>query len=499
MRRASFRASALAVIILVSTPVSHARTEPVAIGCGDVTADAFTVWGRASGAGRILTEVDTDDAFSKPRNVRFGLDNDRHFAGQARIDGLEPDTEYYVRLSTGNKETITGRCRTAPAADQATPVRFVIGGDVGGQSYCRHAEHGYQIFAGIRARAPHFFIANGDSIYADGTCPESGPGGWPNVPGTFPSISDPAIDWTNSAEVRAVILDHWLYNSEDPHMTALFAETPRYVQWDDHEVVNDFGASRSTWPANVNRAGYKNLIFEAREAFLAYNPIHMADNENRLYRSFRWGRELELFVLDGRSYRDPNDHPDGPEKTLLGAEQRQWLIDGLLASDATWKVVSSNVPLAVPTGGRADQFGRDGFANGTDDDFSARTGFEYELLTILGAIESRVENLVFVVTDVHVAATLRHTVDLDNDGHALVFHELISGPLNAGMGSTLQQLDPTLRPVILFSEGGVFNFGDVEIEPATVDHPSRLIYTVRDEHGEIRSGSRLELTAQAPP
>lgn len=67
------------------------------------------------------------------------------------------------------------------------------------------------------------------------------------------------------------------------------------------------------------------------------------------------------------------------------------------------------------------------------------------------------------------------------------------------MATTLRQLDPTLRPVILFSEGGVFNFGEVEITPATDGSPSRLVYTVRDERGELRPGSRLELTADPQP
>ena len=64
-----------------------------------------------------------------------------------------------------------------------------------------------------------------------------------------------------------------------------------------------------------------------------------------LYRSLRWGRHLELFVLDTRSYRDPNSALDSQQqpKTMLGSEQLAWLKDGLASSSATWKVIVSSV------------------------------------------------------------------------------------------------------------------------------------------------------------
>ena len=92
-------------------------------------------------------------------------------------------------------------------------MSFVVGADVGGQRFCRNATTGgYSIFASIASLAPDFFIANGDMIYADGDCPADGPdgpGGWQNIPGDFPGIADPSVDWTNTAEVREVYLRHW--------------------------------------------------------------------------------------------------------------------------------------------------------------------------------------------------------------------------------------------------------------------------------------------------
>ena len=78
------------------------------------------------------------------------------------------------------------------------------------------------------------------------------------------------------------------------------------------------------------------------------------DEPYRIYRSFRWGRQAELFLLDARSYRSLNDLPDRAdnEKTLLGREQLDWLRGGLARSSATWKIVSTDVPLSIPTGTR---------------------------------------------------------------------------------------------------------------------------------------------------
>src|SRR5437016_2107046 len=121
--------------------------------------------------------------------------------------------------------------------------------------------------------------------------------------------------------------------------------------------------------------------------FFNYTPIaRNAEEPWRIYRSFRWGRDLELFLLDDRSYRSRNDLPDIAQnhKTMLGAEQLAWLKKGLADSDATWKLIACEVPLSVPTGGAAAHiWGRDGWANGTSFDFAAETGFERELLDLL--------------------------------------------------------------------------------------------------------------------
>ena len=207
---------------------------------------------------------------------------------------------------------------------------------------------------------------------------------------------------------------------------------------------------------------------------------------------------MGLFILDARSYRSENKAHDSPQnaKTLLGTAQRQWLTSGLIDSSATWKIVSCDVSLSVATGARAEELGRDSFANGTDSFPATQTGFEQELLQILKTLDTNnVINIVFIVTDVHFAGQLRYDIDLDRDGDTLLFHELICGPLNAAQVSTLPGFDPTLNPVVLYAEGGIFNFGTVRLITNGNDRPS-LQTDIRDETGTIRPGSRLLIFPQ---
>jgi alkaline phosphatase D len=177
---------------------------------------------------------------------------------------------------------------------------------------------------------------------------------------------------------------------------------------------------------------------------------------------------------------------------MLGAEQIAWLKQSLLRSESTWKVVSMDVPISIPTGSNAQEFGRDGFANGTANDFSATTGAEAELHDILTfADDNDIRNLVFVVTDVHFTMTIRYDFDANGDGDMLVLHEFVSGPLNA-VAVPPPALDPTFNPTLLYAEGNLFNFSYVRIEPGT-DGTTHLIADVRGPDGQQRPGSYVDL------
>ncbi|MCB9764123.1 MAG: alkaline phosphatase D family protein [Alphaproteobacteria bacterium] len=488
---------------LLSEPEpSPVEAAPVLTAVGDVGPDRAVLWVRASGYNRVWATVDAGAATwrSEDAPVRTAAD----FTATLPITGLPPGQtlRYALRGSTTappdeGELLAEGTFTTAPASDAAAPVKLAVMGDLGGQGYCRPAEGGYGILGAIADRAPDVVIANGDLIYADGDCPARAPDGIANLPGDFPAIAEPWVDWTDARRVREVFDAHWRYNRSDPNFIRLTEVAPLIAQWDDHEVINDFGAPWDAWHTrDPERAGYTTLVEVGRAAFFDWNPITPhPDEPHRVYRSFRWGRHLEVFIVDGRSYRSPNPQPDGPEKTLLGAAQRDWLTQAVAASDATWKVISVDVPISIPSGSQAWKAGRDGWANGVGDpttpegeeDRSVATGYEAELTGILDAWQAKgVDGVVFVTTDVHFSQTLRYT----RTG-GFTFHEVVSGPLRAWMGEP-GPLDPTFGPTSLYAESGVPTFAWLEL---SADGQSLSVATCGPD-GQPRPGSALTLKAE---
>jgi alkaline phosphatase D len=392
------------------------------------------------------------------RWLTTGVDAAHDFTGKLTFDRLALGTSYEYRVWCSTKRPNdarapngeSGRLVTPPAPDAARALRFVWGGDLGGQNACRDAAEGYTVLDRVREQSPDFFVALGDMVYADDACRKRGRFGNEQVPGPSPAAGLEGY-W-----------EQWRYNRDDPSLRRLFSALPYYAVWDDHEINTDAGPHHDVSP----RAPGRHLLPIARRAFLDYQPI--AEPAPRLYRSLRWGRHLEMFLLDTRGYRDANSAADDPRrpKTLLGAEQRSWLLEGLTRSDATWKVVVCGVPISVPTS--SEERGRDGWANG-----DGPGGFENELRSILLALRERgVRNLVFLSTDVHFATAFRYTPFADD--RAFSFHEFISGPLNAGVFAR-PDLDSTFGPDRLFFHGPDeeiadfaeaktwFNFGVVEV------------------------------------
>jgi alkaline phosphatase D len=66
------------------------------------------------------------------------------------------------------------------------------------------------------------------------------------------------------------------------------------------------------------------------------------------YRTYRVNDLLQIWLLEGRDHRDPNTDPPRPDKTLWGEEQKAWLKETLLASDATFKILISPTPMIGP-------------------------------------------------------------------------------------------------------------------------------------------------------
>lgn len=411
---------------------------------GEVSATSAVVWGRCDRATTFHAQL---DGRAEGPSTPVGPQDD--FTGKLVLLPLEPGREHRYRAWCGENERdgLSGVFRSAPAPNDAAAVRFAWSGDVGGQNVCRDVDKGYFIFDRMRERAPEFFVGLGDMIYADDACTAVGFYHNKQVPGPGVSEATAPSFW-----------EHWRYNREDAAWQRFLLTTSYYPVWDDHEISNDAGPQYDILRSDP----VPHRMAPAREAFVDYQP--MASTE-KLYRSVRWGRNLEIWLLDTRSYREANTAVDRGArlKSMLGAEQRRWLLDGLARSDATWKVVVNSVPISVPTKG-------DDFA-----DEKGRRGFHREMEAILAAVrDAHVKNLVFLTTDVHFATGFRY-----RPFPQLEFLEFISGPLNAGMFAK-QDLDPSFHPERLFFYGGpqpqevtdfaqawpFFNFGEADIDAA---------------------------------
>ena len=417
-------------VALLAVAASVAAAAPaILVAVGDVTPTSAVLWARGIGEGNL--SIAYGPAGQPPASTAtVAVTAATDLTGKVRLSDLAPATRYAYRVQSGGGAA-DGEFVTAPKPDVAARVRFVWSGDLGGGKLCRRTDGGYKVFRVMVASRPDFFLFVGDTIYADHRC-----GGPDVVPGT---------DFV-ATTLRGYHAKH-RYNREDPAAAAFYASTAVLPIWDDHEVRNDFSGRDEP------------LMPIGRQAFLDYWPIAPpAEEPGRLYRQFRWGRLLDVFILDTRQYRSSNRDPDGPGKTMLGAAQRRWLLDAVTASTATWKVIVSSVSLSVPTGPAA---AHDSWSNasvfGVPEENG--TGFAFERDFLLRAFNDRaVKNVVFIVADVHHAELIRH-----RPLPGLSLYEFIAGPLSATWGRP-RFLDQGLNPRSLFARGGVNNFGEITVE-----------------------------------
>jgi alkaline phosphatase/alkaline phosphatase D len=84
-------------------------------------------------------------------------------------------------------------------------------------------------------------------------------------------------------------------------------------------------------------------------AFIEQVPVVDPDNPKpKTNRTYKINKLLQIWMVEGRDYRSPNRMPDGPEKTIWGEEQKEWLKNTLMESDAVFKILVSPTPMIGP-------------------------------------------------------------------------------------------------------------------------------------------------------
>lgn len=248
---------------------------------------------------------------------------------QFHLSGLKPDTIYFYETQTAPPDgaphpaTLRGKFRTAPAPTTDARVRFVV---ITGQHYEKTdlpptpdaAAGDYLSYASMRALAPDFIVPTGDTVYYDS-----------GHRGAF-------------AFNRDMARHHWHRVYSLPNVIRFHLASAGYWEKDDHDTVDN-----DCWPgAKLGSLTWPEGLATFRE------QVPMGE---KTYRTIRWGKALQIWLVEGRDFRSPNTDPDGPEKTIWGTGQKAWLKRTLLESDASWRVLISPTPLVGPDRGPASK------------------------------------------------------------------------------------------------------------------------------------------------
>lgn len=297
------------------------------VQAGDVGADSGLIWTRSDRPARMIVETSATESFrraTKWHGPLIGAGTD--FTGTTRLRGLPPGEQIHYRVVLADPddprrtgEPVTGTFRTTPVG-RRDGVRFLWSGDIAGQGWGINPElGGYRVYEDMRALNPDFFLCSGDNIYADGPI--------------LPSVTLPdGRVWRNVtteekskvAETLAEFRGAFRYNLLDENLRRFNAQVPSIVQWDDHEVHNNWYPGQILDDARYTEKDTNVLAARSLRAFSEYFPVSTlppGDDEGRVYRVLRHGPLLDVFVLDMRSYRNANS-PAGSPTTRPGSSAR---------------------------------------------------------------------------------------------------------------------------------------------------------------------------------
>ncbi|ADB35183.1 Alkaline phosphatase [Kribbella flavida DSM 17836] len=378
------------------------------VASGDPHPDGVVLWTRlapeplaADGKGgmpdkrvAVRWEVAEDPRFGKV--VRRGVEHAVPAWGHsvhAEVRGLRPDREYWYRFAVGHQLSPVGRTRTAPAAyRRLNELTFAF-------ASCQAYHEGF--FTAYRHMAQDdldLVVHLGDYIYEG------------NSQGTIGRGHLPVAETFSLADYR---VRYGQYKS-DPDLQAAHAAAPWVVAPDDHDVENNWAGDISQLDNEPDQdpAVFRQRRAAAYQAYYENLPLRRTSMprgpEMQVFRRLTFGNLLQLNVLDTRRFRTDQlecvrgcDDRFDPARTMLGAEQERWLLDGLGRSDARWNALGNQIFAfeADHDAGPSERFGMD-----TWDGYAAARQRLFD-----GVVERRVDNFVMITGDAHrsVAADLK--------------------------------------------------------------------------------------------
>jgi alkaline phosphatase D len=263
--------------------------------------------------GQVRLEWTTADGKSRKTDWLY-VSSYRDYTFKYYLDSLQSNTNYKIKIQGRRQKdapitTVEGHFQTPPTETESIPITFT-------SSTCQYfwsyddPKRGFKIYDSMRKLDPLFHCQTGDYLYYD-------------KPG-------PMAYTVEQARHKWHAINSWLSLRE------FYQRTPLYIQKDDHDLLKDDASPFSTPFGEVT---YEDglLLWEEQ------TPIGKTS-----YRTFRWGKDLQIWLVEGREYRSRNQAPDSAEKTIWGKEQLVWFKETVDNSDATFKILMSATPVVGP-------------------------------------------------------------------------------------------------------------------------------------------------------
>lgn len=409
------------------------RRDPYTMGVasGDPDHTGFVIWtrlapepfadagGMAPEAVRVHWEVATDESMNnvvargtEPATPQLG------HTVHVEVEGLQPDRWYWYRFRAGDAESPVGRARTLPTPDaEVARVNFAV-------TTCQNWEQGlFTAYEQMLRDEPDLVFHLGDYIYEY----EAGRNG--------------KVRTHHGDEIESLedYRRRYAQYRSDPQLQAMHASCPWFVTWDDHEFDNNC-ANEVSEERGVDPRAYLARRQNAYQAYYEVMPLRRRSLPRgphlQLYRKASFGRLAEFFVLDERQYRSdqPNNDRRSPineaaldvRQTMLGSEQRMWLKQGLIGSQARWNVLAQQLMMGMvgmPSGGdKTPKYSMDQWP-----------GYAHERMQLLQFLKDRrVPNPVVLTGDIHSNWCNELRVDDRRHDEPVVAAEFVATSLSSG-------------------------------------------------------------------
>ncbi|WP_338357784.1 alkaline phosphatase D family protein [Yeosuana marina] len=347
------------------------------------------------------------------------------FTASYLFNSLKPDTQYNVTIESKESENkVSGVFRTAPPNTVEKAIHFTT-------STCQYfwsfddSIRGFKTYDAMNRMNPDFFVQTGDYVYYDRKGPMAS-----DIP---------------RARHKWHAMDSWK-SLVDFHL-----KVPMYMIKDDHDLLKD--------DISDKQATYGKITWnDGLKLWMENVPLR-----GEHYRTFRWGKDLQIWLLEGREFRSKNKMEDGPDKTILGTPQKSWLEQTLKESDATFKIIFSATPIIGPD--------RD-----NKKDNLANKSYQTEGDWMRGML-SQIDNVYIINGDRHWQY---HSID-----SATQLNEFGSGPVSDSHSQGWDQEDVRPQHRFLRVNGGFLGVkinresGQPEIEFTHYDVDGNKVYSAR--------------------